>query len=73
MTVTNARLRDALAQWPLDREQRSLIDKALAGIDVDRTDQIVELLRTAQNSLIDFDFASSIADAPFESTSGFEA
>jgi chaperonin GroES len=48
MTSLSARLASALAVWPLDREQRSLIKTATAGINRDQAHALVELLGEAE-------------------------
>jgi chaperonin GroES len=52
MTSALSQLTTALMKWPLDREQRSFIQEAIAGIDEDRATALLELDREAESALI---------------------
>jgi chaperonin GroES len=51
MTSKSAQLANALALWPFDGEQRSLLKKLTAGIDEDRAVGLLELLRAAESAV----------------------
>jgi ferritin-like metal-binding protein YciE len=51
MTSASARLASALAVWPLDHEQRSLIKEATARINKDQAHAILALLREAESAV----------------------
>jgi chaperonin GroES len=51
MTSKSAQLASALALWPFDWEQRSLLKKLTAGIDEDRVDSLLDLLRAAESAV----------------------
>ncbi len=52
MTRASDRLANALAIWPLDREQVSLLREAIAEIDDIRADALSVLLREAEQAVI---------------------
>jgi chaperonin GroES len=51
MTSKSAQLASALALWPFDGEQRSLLKKLTAGIDEDRAVGLLDILRAAESAV----------------------
>jgi hypothetical protein len=51
MTSAPERLASALAVWPLDHEQRSLLQKATASINEDQAHRLVDLLLEAESTV----------------------
>jgi chaperonin GroES len=51
VTIAAARLANALAVWPLDREQRSFIYEATAGIGEGQAHALLDLLQEAETAV----------------------
>jgi len=52
MTSPSDRLADALAVWPLDREQVSFLHKSIAEIDEAQAEELLVLLREAEQAVL---------------------